>query len=639
VNETDLDAEDFLELLWGDDEGWIEMPAKVNGYWIPWQHFWPPRHDTNISLRIDQCLHDEEDLYYSVAKFREKGRNIEHVMPTEWLWADLDQVHPSEATKMGFMPTFAIESSPGRYQALWRLTKRLKPQVTEKLNRGLTYALGADRGGWDLTQVLRVPGTRNFKYPGAPRVRLLWYGEDLIYPPRDVWAAVQEHVPAEELKGATGMVLPKRKIPRKAQQLLLTAVDEVVTGERSARLWELECLLAEAGCTAEEIYDLVVDTVWNKWRGQHGMRGRLMRDVTKAVRYVTRKAISVKQEARQGVKADDGAESSDADARADRLPFIKLSSFTAMEMKEVEWLVEDIWAAGSHGIIGGEPKTSKTTLALALGLSVASGADFLGRYPCGDPGPVLIVQEENAPWLIQDRLLRLTREMSVRGEVPMWVLNNYGFDLSREEHRDMLEAYVDEVRPRLLILDPLYLIFGPINASAMDQLQPFLKWIIQLRYTYGCAVAVVHHMGKQSEGTAGRRAGQRLIGSATLHGFTDSALYTSRVDDLRKGWTRVLIEREFRSMEPQEAIEMAWHFDKPGTLGMQMEIESKGPEQQILDFVKSRDRTTVKQIVEATGFNIKTVRRYIDGSQLLGVDTNGRGRTQWVRVLNGDHPQ
>ena len=637
MNESDLDAEDFLELLWGDEECWVELPAKVNGYWVPYQLEWPPSRDTAVSLRIDQCLRDEEDLYYSVARFREKGRNIEHVLPTEWLWADLDAVHPSTAAKMGLMPTIAVESSPGRYQALWRLTRRLRPRDTEKVNRGLTYALGADRGGWDLTQVLRIPDTRNFKYKGAPRVRMLWYKQELEYDPRAVWDAVRGVVPAEELSGAVGMKLPRRDIPRKAQQLLMAKTDEVVTGERSARLWELECLLAEAGCTEEEIYDLVVDTVWNKWRGQSTMRGRLLRDVSKAVRYVTRKAIAARKSVDQAVKADSNGPDAPHGDGADRLPFIKVSSFVSMKMEEPEWLVKDIWTAGSHGIIGGEPKTSKTTLALALGLSVASGTDFLGKYPCGDPGPVLIVQEENAPWLIQDRLKRLSRYMGIKSfGIPMWVLNNYGFDLSVEEHRDMLEGYVQEVQPRLVILDPLYLIFGPINASAMDQLQPFLKWIIQLRYKYGCAVAIVHHMGKQNEGNQGRRAGQRLIGSATLHGFTDAALYTSKVDDLRSGWTRVLLEREFRAMEPQDAFEMAWHFDKPGTLGMQMEIESKSPEQQILDFVSTRDRSTVRQVAEATGFSTSTVRRYIDASQILGVKAQGRGKAQWVYVNGGD---
>jgi AAA domain/RepB DNA-primase N-terminal domain len=684
-----MEAEEFLELLWGDmdaaeERGWADLPAKVNGYWIPYPLEWPPTDEgTGVSRRIDQSLRDREDLYFSVARFSERGRSLERVMPTDWLWADLDEVSPSVATGMGLMPTIAVESSPGRYQAYWRLTREFSPTVIERLNRGLTYALGADKGGWDLTQVLRVPGTRNFKYAGAPRVRLLWYEEALTYQARDVWAKVKVAVPSAELVGVTGTVLPRKDIPRKAKQLLWAKADEVVKGEGSHKLWELSCLLAESGLTEDEIYALVNVSVWNKWKGVSSGAARLRGDIRKAMTHVRRKAVSGggsgTKEGRVDRKSDNAADRlprdrGDSDDAGDetvttgsgseadgdgRLPFISYGSFMAMAMEEPKWLIEDIWTAGSHGIIGGEPKTSKTTLALALALAVASGRDFLGRYGVGVQGPVLMVQEENAPWMMQDRMRKLAaysglisqRDAVVRpasagglgstvlsvdmpADVPLWLLNNYGFDLSVEEHRDMLEGYVQEVRPILLILDPLYLIFGPVDANSMGDLQPFLKWVIQLRYTYGCAVMIVHHSGKRNENSVGRRAGQRLIGSATLHGFTDSALYTSAVEDPRDGWTRVLIEREFRSMEPQKPLEMAWHFDRPGSLDMQLEIAKRDVEGLIVEIVRDRTRVTVAMLVKETGVGEKTIRRHIEKSDLLGFSSRGQGRTQYITVAS-----
>src|SRR3546814_13518964 len=46
--------------------------------------------------------------------------------------------------------------------------------MNEELNRRLTYHVGADHGGWDLTQVLRFPGTKNYKYRSQPKVRTMW---------------------------------------------------------------------------------------------------------------------------------------------------------------------------------------------------------------------------------------------------------------------------------------------------------------------------------------------------------------------------------------------------------------------------------------------------------------------------------
>jgi hypothetical protein len=48
----------------------------------------------------------------------------------------------------------------------------VEPEEGEDLNRRIAYAMAADLSGWDLTQLLRVPGTRNRKYPYAPVVEL-----------------------------------------------------------------------------------------------------------------------------------------------------------------------------------------------------------------------------------------------------------------------------------------------------------------------------------------------------------------------------------------------------------------------------------------------------------------------------------
>jgi hypothetical protein len=69
-------------------------------------------------------------------------------------------------------PTAVVISSPGREQYWWRLSRPVEPEEGQDLNRRLAYAMGADLSGWDLTQLLRVPGTRNHKYPDAPIVEL-----------------------------------------------------------------------------------------------------------------------------------------------------------------------------------------------------------------------------------------------------------------------------------------------------------------------------------------------------------------------------------------------------------------------------------------------------------------------------------
>jgi hypothetical protein len=680
----DIDCEEFLELVYGEDtQGWIDLPAKVAAHWVPYYVEWP--NDRSVTRRIDSCLRDREDLYYSVAMFGQRGRKIEDVLPTAWLWADLDEVHPTTATSLGFLPTVAIESSPGRYQALWRLTKALKPATLEKLNRGLTYALDADRGGWDLTQVLRIPGTRNFKYSDAPMVKLLWLNEE-AYDAKEIWAAVRDIVPDAELRGAVSPSLPRKPIPTRAKVLLRTGVDQVVEGERSARLWELECLLAESGLGEAEIHELVWASAWNKWSGTASGRERLTRDIRKAMRHVAlRQAPSERGEVGE---ADEGAVDRPLDGSDDRLPsgdvpgvgrgdravrvddsaeqhlpWIGYSSFMAMAMEEPRWLIENIWTADSHGLIAGEPKTNKTTVALALALSVASGKPFLGQYPVGVTGPVLMVQEENAPWMMQDRLRKLASYYGLLGkseahvrkasagalgkvsvdldfpdDLPLKLLNNYGFDLALEEHREMLEAEVEAWAPKLLVLDPLYLILGGTDENSSQSLRPFLQWLMQLRYKYGCAVMVVHHFRKQQIGGAVVRPGQRILGSSTLHGWVDSALYLSARDEVRDGWVSVSVEREFRSMAPQKPLELALSMSQPGGLTMEVELNTYSVEQVIRDMVAAEPGITVTKLAEHFKMHRQTMLARIRGGTLgLSVETGKQGRGHSHKVyLNGN---
>jgi len=111
------------------------------------------------------------DLYFAPNLFSRPKRRKEFVLPSWWLYADLDAIDPNVINPR---PTVAWQSSPGRFQCLWLGNRILHPQEHGELNKRLTYYIKADKGGWDATQVLRIPGTRNYKYPSKPKVKLLW---------------------------------------------------------------------------------------------------------------------------------------------------------------------------------------------------------------------------------------------------------------------------------------------------------------------------------------------------------------------------------------------------------------------------------------------------------------------------------
>ena len=128
---------DFLARVYGNDKGWVDIPSKVNGHWIKWLREWPDGIETT-KRRIKSSM--DEDLYFSCMMFSENQRRHDLALPGRWLFADLDLVAPDVCIRKGLMPTVCWESSPGHFQALWRLSRRVKPHSLEKMNRMLTYA-------------------------------------------------------------------------------------------------------------------------------------------------------------------------------------------------------------------------------------------------------------------------------------------------------------------------------------------------------------------------------------------------------------------------------------------------------------------------------------------------------------------
>ncbi len=82
-------------------------------------------------------------------------------------------------------PSIIIHSGGG-FHCYWVLNKPLKVDdygivALENVNKALTQALNGDPGTHDLSRVLRVPGTFNFKQPENPRLVDIFFLSDLTY--------------------------------------------------------------------------------------------------------------------------------------------------------------------------------------------------------------------------------------------------------------------------------------------------------------------------------------------------------------------------------------------------------------------------------------------------------------------------
>jgi hypothetical protein len=174
--------------------------------------------DVRRAEEICRRLSDEGREVYQCAHLLTARRRVKACAASlSSCYVDADGAKPSGNTPR---PTAIVASSSGREQYWWRLSRPVEPEEGEVLNRRLAYAMSADLSGWDLTQLLRVPGTRNRKYPHAPIVEVAHLSGD-------------SHDPAE-----LAASLPEAQRTRESDTIRSARPEGVIEGAALSRLSE-----------------------------------------------------------------------------------------------------------------------------------------------------------------------------------------------------------------------------------------------------------------------------------------------------------------------------------------------------------------------------------------------------------------
>ena len=564
----------LISLAWGKQDGycffpWIDGTATDREQRIKSYHEGPAFHWPEDRPKIVKHMeqHQDDDLYWCPSLFEAPRRQLEVAMDEHALWADLDEVNPSEIDEE-YRPTIAWESSPGRYQALWLIQRGFDIQGAAwpgGENQKLTYYLGADVGGWDITQLLRIPGWKNHKpehrggtrqgpnkkLKSPPRGRLLWNDRTRRYLPDHfqdlpevsaglgvVKDILDEEIDRVDRHAVWGRV--RLKVSGRVREFISS---KSVTGDRSEVLWEIERELADAGCSVVEIVAIVRDTVWNKFDGRSDELRRLTTEAAKAV----------------AAKSEAVESGSDLEPVADEdRPTVMRLGQLLQTVKPPVWLVEGIWTRGSCGFIAGQPKTFKSWCALDLAMSVATGQPFLGHFPVRIPGPVLYVQEEDGLPLLKLRSDKIwpgkqADKMIVMGdgdiewvpgedlgaldEAPLDAVVRGGVTISDAGWQSWLDETLSAGEYVLLVMDPLMMLAGEVEENrAGDMTTKIFRPLKQLADKHGVAIALVHHL-KKGDWTGGR-GGQMMLGSVANHAWAEDSLYFQ----LSKG--KIAVERE-----------------------------------------------------------------------------------------------
>lgn len=469
---------------------WSEQPGKFfcistksgAGKWD--DHFFTPEEFPTVRQFVKD--NSDKDIYFCPHGFNRRVRQKSEAVLPKLLWADLDFADPNG---MRPKPTIAIESSPGRYVGFWKL----KETMTESLNRRLTYHVGADHGGWDLTQVLRFPGTKNYKYASQPRVRTLWTDGR-------IWktAAITKMLPPEDPEAAAaaegGLDASEvfqqysKKMPIWVRRELMA---KQVTGnaDRSEMLWKLENECLEIGMTLEEAFAVIKRCIWNKFAGRRNEDEQLRKELAKAV---DNKFKEKPKGADKLHRKSDAEESEDERYQG----MFKLISMQDVQEEAIDWLWYPYLARRTLSILEGDPGLGKSYMAMIVAASIAEGQK-LPTVHKGKPrahGPVVYFDiENNAASVTKVRL-----KYNGFDNLGNYYAVEQAFSIDDLDAREEIYEHLERIKPLLVVFDTLNTYIGRADTHKASEATQAMGMFKAIADDFDCSVLLLRHLTKGS---------------------------------------------------------------------------------------------------------------------------------------------
>ncbi len=193
---------------------------------------------------------------------------------------------------------------------------------------------------------------------------------------------------------------------------------------------------------------------------------------------------------------------------------IGIDALLNQEFNFPKWIVEGLVPNEGITIISAPPKSFKSWIALHFALCIAQGEKAFGMRDCEKAG-VLIIDEENHPRIIQERLLKL----NTPANLPITFVSQKNFRLSNDEHIKKILELCDKVSASVIIMDSLVRIHDADENNAVEIAKVF-SYARSLCLA-GKTVIMLHH--ERKEGFNSNSSPQsRMRGSSDISASVDS---------------------------------------------------------------------------------------------------------------------
>ena len=319
---------------------------------------------------------------------------------------------------------------------------------------------------------------------------------------------------------------------------------------------------------------------------------------------------------------------------------------------QVSWLVQDWLPEAAIGFVVAPPGSFKTWLTFDMAVSVATGTPFLGEYPVQRTGPVLLIQQEDFHGDIAQRLAVILQsrldlraevmkddqfEVKAPPEIPIYIHPDRNLRFADQVVMDALELRIRELRPALVILDPLY-----SAAMTDDYMTKSAEQMLRLkiiRDRYGCSFLVAHHTTKHADSMER----SRLWGSQFLNALLETGWQGKRSEND----SSIIVRRHFKvAKNPAEDVRvefdintdnLPYRYHAKVLTGAKVTENGTDLNSKILDLLgESEKPMSINEIADALGVHRSTISRRIkalEKDSMVQKDAN-----RCYSVFRGDLP-
>lgn len=271
--------ERFFRSLFGSETGYLCISLLKRGEGMTEYFFDYPAQVVKAS-ELAQNASATSEVYFCAQLLDRKKRSKDAISRCSVVWADLDTCSPS---KLHVHPQVVVQSSPGRYQAYWRLEESLDAFEVERIAKRIAYGHredGCDTSGWDLSQLLRVPGTVNHKYSGLPMVKLEWEIPG-AYRPDDFgpYPILSDRETGDFPFPTTFPTLDTQGVLDRLKSTARILFETAPTEDWSRPLWNLIMCCFEGNLNREETFIIARDSACNKYKRDGKPETYLWKDI------------------------------------------------------------------------------------------------------------------------------------------------------------------------------------------------------------------------------------------------------------------------------------------------------------------------------------------------------------------------